>query len=173
MIKMNTKRGFTLIELLVVIAIVSLLSSIVMSSVRTARVKAKLTAIQQNLISLRTQAEIFRAANGGRYSTIGVSEYDNNCIKTSTGFPFLDDPVIKKTLNEITKLSGGKNPSSVDYLYCEFGEDYFRIRMDMWNIGGIPTSICMSNNSSAYANVSFDDGYLDGSSVLPLCTPNL
>ena len=38
---MNSKKGFTLIELLVVISIISLLSSIVLASLNTARAKAR------------------------------------------------------------------------------------------------------------------------------------
>jgi prepilin-type N-terminal cleavage/methylation domain-containing protein len=41
---MNSKKGFTLIELLVVISIVSLLSSVVLAAVTTAREKARIAA---------------------------------------------------------------------------------------------------------------------------------
>ena len=43
---MNYRKGFTLIELLVVISIISLLSSIVLASLSSARTKAKLAAAQ-------------------------------------------------------------------------------------------------------------------------------
>lgn len=56
---MNKNKGFTLIELLVVVAIIGILSGIVLSSLGTARNKAKDAAIQSELSSLRVQAEIF------------------------------------------------------------------------------------------------------------------
>ncbi|MFA4975411.1 MAG: prepilin-type N-terminal cleavage/methylation domain-containing protein [Candidatus Paceibacterota bacterium] len=43
----NNKKGFTLIELLVVVAIIGLLSSVVLSSLNTARKKAKDSAIKE------------------------------------------------------------------------------------------------------------------------------
>ena len=47
MILGHTKKGFTLIELLVVVAIISLLSSVVMTSLSSARKKAKDSAIKE------------------------------------------------------------------------------------------------------------------------------
>jgi len=45
---MNSSKGFTLIELLVVISIIGLLSSVVLSSLNTARDKAKDSAMKQS-----------------------------------------------------------------------------------------------------------------------------
>ncbi|MEI6660055.1 MAG: type II secretion system protein [bacterium] len=44
MLKNNKNRGFTLIELLVVLSITSLLSSIVLSSLNSARIKGQIGA---------------------------------------------------------------------------------------------------------------------------------
>lgn len=52
--KINIKSGFTLIELLVVVAIISLLSSVVLSSLNSARDKAKYARAKMDINQLRT-----------------------------------------------------------------------------------------------------------------------
>ena len=52
-------RGFTLIELLVVIAIIGVLSAVVLTSLNTARMKARDTRRIQDLDQIRTALELY------------------------------------------------------------------------------------------------------------------
>lgn len=73
---MKKNRGFTLIELLVVIAIIGILSSVVLASLNTARFKGSDAAVQADLATVKTQAEIFFGDNGNSY---GTAVSDNSC----------------------------------------------------------------------------------------------
>lgn len=63
MILLHKKSGFTLIELLVVISIISLLSSVVLTGLSSARAKARDSKRIQNAVQFRSAAEIFRSGN--------------------------------------------------------------------------------------------------------------
>lgn len=64
--KKTLNKGFTLIELLVVIAIIGILSGIVLTSLGTARNKAKSASATASLSSMRSQAEL-GVNNSGQY----------------------------------------------------------------------------------------------------------
>ncbi|MFA7216875.1 MAG: prepilin-type N-terminal cleavage/methylation domain-containing protein [Candidatus Paceibacterota bacterium] len=71
------KKGFTLIELLVVISIISLLSSIVLASLNTARIKARDAKRMQDLRQIRTALELYYDDNG-KYPVISGWVYSTN-----------------------------------------------------------------------------------------------
>jgi prepilin-type N-terminal cleavage/methylation domain-containing protein len=61
----NRFSGFTLIELLVVITIIGVLTSVVLSSISTARVNARDSARLQEARQLMSALELYRNTNGG------------------------------------------------------------------------------------------------------------
>ena len=73
--KRRGDQGFTLIELLVVIAIIGLLSSVVLVSLGTARLKSRDARRVADVGELRKALEIYNNDNRGRYPTPNASPY--------------------------------------------------------------------------------------------------
>ncbi len=69
----KNKKGFTLIELLVVIAIITLLSSVILAALTTARGKAQDARRKMDAKTLRNALALYRESNSGQYfsSTAG------------------------------------------------------------------------------------------------------
>lgn len=118
-----TTRGFTLIELLVVVAIIGLLSSIVISSLNTARTKAADASVKSELNAMRTQAEIIYS-NTGSYDAFcttdtqsismfsGAAANSSNaagqtgiCLSSGTGGTYLLDGVVITSVNGAMKVA--------------------------------------------------------------------
>ena len=108
---MNMQKGFTLIELLVVIAIIGVLSTIVMSSLVSARQNGANASIKSNMSSLRSQVELYNDINNN-YGTQA-----NLC--TTAGSVFVVDAKVAAMVAEIQKSAGvapscrsGPNPTT-------------------------------------------------------------
>ena len=120
----NKNKGFTLIELLVVIAIISLLSSIVLASLKTARSKAADAAVKSQMNSVRPQAEIF----------YGIGQtYTGVCA----------DSQIVKLLDAASMSGAGNTTSDICYIAtAPVGQGYAAIaEMKTQNLFGETSSI--------------------------------
>jgi len=61
---MNKKEGFTLIELLVVVAIISVLSSMILASLNTARLKGNISKAQEEMHQMTLALELLNSDTG-------------------------------------------------------------------------------------------------------------
>lgn len=73
------RRGFTLIELLVVIAIIGVLSSVILASLNTARIKARDAARISDIQSIRTALELYANDHNGQYPYLNQSGGGSGC----------------------------------------------------------------------------------------------
>jgi len=78
----NRSTGFTLIELLVVIAIIGILSAVVLASLNTARSRGNDAAVQSNLSTIQTQAEIVYPTLNNSYNSGAAISAPADCTVT-------------------------------------------------------------------------------------------
>ena len=78
-------KGFTLIELLVVIAIIGMLSSIVFASLNSARVKAKRSALKEELVQFRTLMALEFSDKGSYAGLASQNGWANNPVHQWAG----------------------------------------------------------------------------------------
>ncbi len=96
----RTNKGFTLIELLVVIAIIGILSSVVLASLNTARVKARDARRMADLHSLELAIALYYDSNNGTFpnnDTTGAGDW-SAAYKTQLA-PYISRPPLDPLAN--------------------------------------------------------------------------
>lgn len=103
----SKKKGFTLIELLVVVAIISLLSSVVMASLNSARVKARDVKRKADLQSLGNAIELYYISNNGTYPGDATTQSgDWDAAYKAQLAPYISAPPLDPSANNAGRYYG-------------------------------------------------------------------
>ncbi len=114
----NTNIGFTLVELLVVISIISLLASVVLSALGSARVKARDAARTATVVEYKKAFFMYYDKYGkyprpsGSYNCVGDEDGNNTCGRND------NDPIntdVNTGLNEFIKGLPALKETTVGY----------------------------------------------------------
>ncbi len=148
---MNIKKGFTLIELLVVISIIGLLSSVVVSNLATAKVKAKDARRQEDMHNILVAINLFYNTYGclpkdggtacGGFShdvNLGGWDYSSQGAGTPPAFlTFLSAsgmmPVVPRDPVNNIAVDPPVLGTFAYRFYCYTGPTYFGLHLGYWS----------------------------------------
>jgi len=108
----NRSSGFTLIELLVVVAIIGVLSSVVLSSLNTARMKARDTKRLTTIRQIQASLEVYYSNNGVYPIVLAYHNTSSGDVNWLTTFATALRPYLSSLPSDST--SGGYMYSSTN-----------------------------------------------------------
>lgn len=153
--KKASSKGFTLIELMVVVIIISILTTIVIASLTSAKNKAIDKAVQTNMLAVRNQAQLYyEGAGAGSYAPSQAAPVANNCAMGMYG----SDPVVVKAVAQLVKDRG------VDHIACFSTDSSFALvaklkhTNDYFCLDSVNTGKFIDGNSNAAYNGMYGQG---------------
>lgn len=115
----NIQKGFTLIELLVVISIISLLSTIVLSSIDSARENAQWSKFDRDVQEIRNAFQLYREDNGSWPVDYGSSLWLADSLSLLTSSSYYNASSLDSPMGNNFYLFVGKKIEHPDgYYYC-------------------------------------------------------
>jgi len=105
----TSSRAFTLIELLVVISIIGVLSSVILTSLASARAKAQDASVKRNLSTVRHQAGLYQSGNQNYGPAYTVAA----CPTSGTSM-FFTDVTMRNAIIAANAAGGGTTRCATD-----------------------------------------------------------
>ena len=130
----NRFKGFTLIELLVVIAIIGILSAVVLASLTTARSKGNDAAIQSDLNTIQTQAEIYYDSNSSSYNST------NATISACSGTGTMFDSTNKTISNALQGIANNGGSAT-----CSISSDGSAYAVEVQSVSNTANYFCIDS----------------------------
>ena len=138
---LKNKKGFTLIELLVVVAIIGILTSVVLASLNTARVKARDAKKIASFRQIQSALEMYYSTNGNYPILLAYINPSSGNVNWLTGFATALQPYLSSVPNDAV---------GVGYLYSSTN-------------GGQKYGLALSFEGSNYDTLMAGDGGMSAS----------
>lgn len=170
---MKDQTGFTLVEMIIVIIIMGILAAVIIPQIGTTSDDAKLSAVKQDLTSMRNAVEIYYSQHSSAYPGARLSNGSGavtTAVEAATAFEqqltqYTDVNGACATIKDATHkygpyIKGGKLPvnpfNDSNAVVCNIAQNDISVRTsDGTNTAGwhfyVQTGVLVANDSDAHA----------------------